>query len=287
MGAAHGIGWLPPEWGEGLRARDEIDALLTLLEPASGTSQNTIRIPHPDGHDLDAVLEFPVGLPRAFALFAHCFTCGKNLPGATRISRALARHGIATLRFDFTGLGGSEGDFAGTSFRSNVADLRVAADWLRENHRAPALLIGHSLGGAAVLAAAPSVPESRGVATIGAPAHPAHVLHLLGDDVENIREHGEAVVTLAGRKFTIGSRFLDDMENLGHEDTIARLDRDLLILHSPTDEIVAIEHAGKIYSAARHPKSFHSLAGADHLLSAPGQAGYAAGVIAAWSERFV
>lgn len=286
MGAAHGLAWLPPHWTEGLRTNDEIDALLTLLEPDSKTSQTTIRIPHPDGHDLEAVLELPVGPPRAFALFAHCFTCGKNLPGPTRISRALARHGIATLRFDFTGIGGSEGDFAGTSFRSNVADLRVAADWLRENHRAPSLLIGHSLGGAAVLAASPSIPESKGVATIGAPSDPAHVLHLLGEDVDAIREHGEAVVTLAGRKFTIGSRFLDDMENLGHDETIATLDRDLLILHSPTDEIVGIENAGKIYSAAKHPKSFHSLTGADHLLTDPAQADYAAGIIAAWSQRF-
>lgn len=287
MGAAHGTAWMPLSWIEGLRANDEIDALLSLLEPCSKSKVVVARIKHPDGHTLDGILQLPVGPPRAFALFAHCFTCGKSLRGATRVSQELARHGIATLRFDFTGIGGSEGDFAGTSFRSNVADLQVAADWLRENHRAPVLLIGHSLGGAAVLAAAAAIPESRGVATIGAPADPAHVLHLLGDDVETIREHGEAVVTLAGRKFTIGSRFLDDMENLSHEETIAHLDRDLLILHSPTDEIVGIENAGKIYSAARHPKSFHSLAGADHLLTGFAQADYAAGIIAAWASRFV
>ncbi len=287
MGAAHGTAWMPASWIEGLRANDEIQALLTILEPSSKSTLRSVRIPHPEGHQLDGVLEFPAGPPRAFALFAHCFTCGKSLRGATRVSQALACHGIATLRFDFTGIGGSEGDFAGTSFRSNVADLQVAAGWLRENHRAPVLLIGHSLGGAAVLAAAPAIPESKGVATIGAPADPAHILNLLGEDVAAIRKHGEAVVTLAGRKFTIGSRFLDDLENLGHNETIALLDRDLLILHSPTDEIVGIENAGNIYSAARHPKSFHSLAGADHLLTDPAQADYAAGIIAAWASRFV
>lgn len=287
MGASHGLAWLPPRWTEELEAYDEIEALLTLLDPRSKPLLETVRIPHPEGHHLDGLLELPVAAPRAYALFAHCFTCGKSLRGATQVSRSLARHGIATLRFDFTGIGGSAGDFAGTSFRSNVADLQVAAGWLRENHRAPTLLIGHSLGGAAVLAAAPSIPESKGVATIGAPADPAHVLGLLGEDIDAIREHGEAVVTLAGRKFTIGSRFLDDMENLNHEDTIARLGGDLLILHSPTDEIVDIGNAGKIYSAARHPKSFHSLAGADHLLTDPSQADYAAGIIAAWATRFV
>lgn len=287
MGAAHGTAWMPLSWSDGLRAHDEIEALITLLEPGSRSTVQTVRIPHPEGHQLEGVVEFPAGPPRVFALYAHCFTCGKSLRGATRVSQALARHGIATLRFDFTGIGGSEGDFAGTSFRSNVADLEVAADWLRENHRAPVLLIGHSLGGAAVLAAAPGIPESKGVATIGAPADPAHVLNLLGEDVATIREHGEAVVTLAGRKFTIGSRFLDDLENLGHSETIALLDRDLLILHSPTDKVVGIENAGKIYSAARHPKSFHSLAGADHLLTDPAQADYTAGIIAAWACRFV
>lgn len=286
MGAAHGTAWMPLSWIEGLRENDEIEALLTLLEPCSKSSLKPVKIPHLEGHVLDGILELPVGPPRAFSLFAHCFTCGKSLRGATRISQALARHGIATLRFDFTGIGGSEGDFAGTSFRSNVADLEVAASWLRENHRAPVLLIGHSLGGAAALAAAPAIPESKGVATIGAPADPAHVLHLLGEDVETIREKGEAVVSLAGRTFTIGSRFLDDMENLSHDETIAGLGRDLLILHSPSDEIVPIGDAGKIYSAARHPKSFISLAGADHLLTDPVQAEYAAGIIAAWASRF-
>lgn len=287
MGAAYGTAWIPLSWCEALRAHDEIEALFTLLAPCTKSTPQFVRILHPEGHQLAGILHFPAESPRAFALFAHCFTCGKSLRAATRISQALARHGIATLCFDFTGIGGSEGDFAGTSFASNVADLQVAANWLRENHRAPVLLIGHSLGGAAVLAAAPAIPESRGVATIGAPADPAHVLHLLGENVAAIREHGEAVVTLAGRKFTIGSRFLDDLENLGHDEIITHLGRDLLILHSPTDEIVGVENGGKIYSAARHPKSFHSLAGADHLLTEPAQADYAAGIIAAWASRFV
>lgn len=287
MGAAHGTDWMPHAWLDELNARSEVEALLQLIDPAPAHRSEKVVIPHPDGHQLDGVLDLPAGPPKAYALYAHCFTCGKNLRGATRLSRLLAAEGIATLRFDFTGIGESEGDFAGTSFLSNVQDLKVAADWMRTHHRAPTLLIGHSLGGAAVLSAAGEVPECKGVATIGAPSDPAHVTHLFEDSVETIRSQGRATVCLAGRKFTIGSRFLDDLENLGHQEKIAKLGRDLLILHSPTDDTVSIEHAGRIYSAAKHPKSFHSLAGADHLLTRPAQADYAAGIIAAWASRFV
>ena len=287
MGAAHGLAWLPNEWLGGLNQRDEIEALLTLAGISSEPAISHHTIPHPDGHTLSAVLDLPADPPRAFALFAHCFTCGKNFRAASRIARRLAHEGIATLRFDFTGIGSSKGDFSGTSFLSNIEDLRITADWLRQHYRAPTLLIGHSLGGAAVLAAAPHIPECRAVATIGAPADPAHVIHLIADDLETIRREGKATVTLAGRQFTIGSRFLDDMENLSHEQTIAALDRELLIMHAPGDSIVPLENAGRIYSAARHPKSFVALAGADHLLNAPADADYAARLIATWASRCV
>lgn len=287
MGAAHGTDWMPRAWVDELKARPRVEALLELMEPVARHRSENLSIPHPEGHQLTGILDLPTGPPKAYALFAHCFTCGKNLRGATRLSRLLAAEGIATLRFDFTGIGESEGDFSGTSFLSNVEDIKVVADWMRANHRAPTLLIGHSLGGAAVLSAAGDVPECKGVATIGAPSDPAHVTHLFEDSVETIRSEGRATVCLAGRKFTIGSRFLDDLEDLDHQQKIAQLRRDLLILHSPTDDTVSIEHAGRIYSAAKHPKSFHSLAGADHLLTDPAQADYAAGIIAAWASRFV
>ncbi len=286
FGAASGSAWIPPAWRDELRAGAELEALLQLLEPEPKRLPQHLQIPHPDGHLLDGVLDLPAGPPKAFALYAHCFTCGKNLRGATRLSRLLAASGIATLRFDFTGLGESEGDFADTSFLSNVAELRVAADWMRENHRAPTLLIGHSLGGAAVLAAARGIPECQGVATIGAPSDPAHVTHLFEGSLDDIRRDGSAKVRLAGRELTIGKTFLDDLEGLEHDGAIAGLGRDLLILHSPTDEIVSVDHARRIYEAAKHPKSFHSLAGADHLLTEPAQADYAAGVITAWAARF-
>jgi len=287
MGASHGLSWLLPAWLDELRAAREIEALLVLLGASGTTTTRKVSIPHPDGHALAGVLDLPAAPLRAYALFAHCFTCGKNLRGSSRIGRMLAEKGIATLRFDFTGIGSSEGDFSGTSFLSNVDDIRVAADWLRENHRAPTLLIGHSLGGAAVLAAARLVPETKDVATIGAPCHPEHVIRLFEDSLETIRRDGQATVTLAGRKFTIGSRFLDEMENISHHETIAALGCNLLIMHSPQDEIVPLENAGHIYSAAKHPKSFHALAGADHLLTRNEDADYAAAIIAAWAGRFV
>jgi putative redox protein len=244
--------------------------------------------PNQAGQRLAALLELPAGgRPRAYALFAHCFTCGKDNLAAARIARALSERGIAVLRFDFTGLGASEGEFANTHFSSNVADLVAAADHLRRTHRAPALLIGHSLGGAAVLAAAADLPEVRAVATIGAPADPAHVTGLFRDHLDEIRKHGEVEVQLEGRPFRIRRAFLDDVAEQKLVWHITRLKRALLVMHAPADQTVGIENAGEIFAAAKHPKSFLSLDHADHLLSRKGDAAYAGNVIAAWAERYL
>jgi putative redox protein len=239
------------------------------------------------GERLSALLDRPGGKPRAYALFAHCFTCGKDNHAARRISAGLTALGIATLRFDFTGLGSSEGEFADTTFSSNVSDLVAAARSMREQGQAPAILIGHSLGGAAVLAAAASIPEARAVATIAAPADPAHVTHLFRDRVGAIRDAGELEVSLGGRPFRIRREFLDDIETHRQAERIAALRKALLVFHSPTDETVGIENATAIFVAAKHPKSFVSLAGADHLLSQKADAAYVANVLAAWAERYL
>jgi putative redox protein len=239
------------------------------------------------GGTLAGRLDRPEGEPRAFALFAHCFTCGKDVLAAARIAAALNREGIAVLRFDFTGIGSSEGEFANTDFSSNVADLIAAADHLREAHRAPAILIGHSLGGAAVLAAAAQIPEARAVATIAAPADPAHVVGLFEDELETIEEAGEAEVRLAGRSFRIARRFVDDVRGHRLESRIADLRRALLVFHSPFDEAVGIDNATRIFVAAKHPKSFVSLDRADHMLSDADDAEYAARVLATWSSRYI
>jgi uncharacterized OsmC-like protein/alpha-beta hydrolase superfamily lysophospholipase len=240
-----------------------------------------------EGQRLAGLLDNPVGEARAYALFAHCFTCGKDVHAAKRIAQALTGLGIGVLRLDFTGLGASEGEFANTTFSSNVADLVAAADQLRKVKRAPAILIGHSLGGAAVLAAAARVPEARAVVTIAAPSDPAHVAGLFRDRLGEIAATGEIDVTLAGRPFRIRRAFLDDVAEQHLSARIADLRRALLIFHSPTDEIVGIDNASRIFAAARHPKSFVSLAGADHLLSARSDAAYVANVIAAWAERYL
>jgi uncharacterized OsmC-like protein/pimeloyl-ACP methyl ester carboxylesterase len=240
-----------------------------------------------EGHQLAAALDLPEGEPRAYALFAHCFTCGKDGLAAARIARALAAKGIAVLRFDFTGLGSSEGEFANATFSSNVADLVLAADHLRKTRKAPAILIGHSLGGAAVLAAAGRIPEARAVVTIGAPSDPAHITGLFKDRIEEIRKQGKVEVSLAGRPFHITSQFLDDIAEHGLMAQVAGLHKALLVMHAPTDDIVGIDNATRIFVTAKHPKSFVSLAGADHLLTDRGDAPYVAEVIAAWATRYL
>jgi putative redox protein len=239
------------------------------------------------GHQLAAALDLPDGEPHAYALFAHCFTCGKDVLAARRIAIALAAKGIATLRFDFTGIGSSEGDFANSTFSSNVADLVRAAEHLRQTRSAPAILIGHSLGGAAILAAAGQIPEARAVITIAAPSDPAHVTGLFADHVDNIRAQGQAQVALAGRPFTIKREFLDDVAENGLMEKIKTLHKALLVMHSPTDDTVGIDNATRIFVAAKHPKSFVSLAGADHLLSDRRDSAYVADMIAAWATRYV
>jgi len=240
-----------------------------------------------DGSELAARLDLPAGPPRAYALFAHCFTCTKDIFAASRIADGLTAAGIAVLRFDFTGLGHSQGEFANANFSSNVADLVRAADMLRETRQAPQILIGHSLGGAAVLAAAGEVPECRAVATIAAPFDPGHVAHLFAGAADEIAAAGEAEVEIAGRRFTIRRQFLDDIAEQPQRERIANLRKALLVFHGPRDEIVGIDNASEIFIAARHPKSFVSLDDADHLLTRRADAGYVADVLAAWAGRYL
>ena len=250
-------------------------------------SSRPVSFPGAFGTTLAARLDAPAGAPRAFALFAHCFTCSKESKAAATISAALAEHGIAVLRFDFTGLGGSEGDFANTNFSSNVDDLVAAADFLRREHRAPALLVGHSLGGTAVLAAAPRIPEALAVATLGSPFDPEHVLGLLKDYVGKIESEGDATVDLAGRAFHIKRQFLDDIRARKVGGVLGQLGKALMVMHSPRDTIVNIDNASKIFLAARHPKSFASLDPADHLLTRREDAAYAGQLLAAWAARYL
>lgn len=246
-----------------------------------------LQFPGYSGENLAARLDAPDAAPRAYALFAHCFTCSKDIVAASRISALLVERGFAVLRFDFTGLGMSDGEFANTNFSSNVADLVKAADYLREHHAAPTLLIGHSLGGAAVLAAASEIDEVTAVATIGAPAEPLHVQKQLGDTVDQIKEKGELEVQLGGRPFTIQKQFLDDLEASTICKRVQNLGRALLVMHSPVDEIVDIDNARQLFVAAKHPKSFISLDDADHLLRKRRDAEYAASVLAAWAWRYL
>jgi uncharacterized protein len=239
-----------------------------------------------EGQILAARLDAPDDEPRAYALFAHCFTCGKDVFAASRIAQRLTEHRIAVLRFDFTGIGASEGEFANTNFSSNVSDLVAAAGHLRQIYKAPALLIGHSLGGAAVLAAAGEVPEAKAVVTIAAPSDPAHVTGLFRDRIPEIEAQGEAEVQLAGRAFRIQRQFLLDAAEHKLTAKVAALRRALLVLHSPTDATVDIANATRIFTAAKHPKSYVSLDRADHLLSGRAHAVYAANVIAAWAEPY-
>lgn len=245
------------------------------------------RFSSKNGELLDGRIDRPAGKPRAWALFAHCFTCGKDLPSARILAQTLAAEGIAVLRFDFTGLGGSAGDFANTNFSSNKEDLISAANWLRDNEDAPALLLGHSLGGAAALAIAEEIPELRAIATIGAPSDPRHIRHLFGQHVQTIEEQGEVEVELAGRPFTVRKQLLEDISIARLEPKVRALRKALLILHSPTDDVVGIDNAGELFGWAKHPKSFLTLDGADHLLKRRGDAVFAAQAIATWASRYL
>lgn len=240
-----------------------------------------------DGSTLAARLDLPAGEVTATALFAHCFTCSKDIPAAKRISQRLAQRGLAVLRFDFTGLGHSEGEFANTNFSTNVADLVLAAQALADRHSAPQLLIGHSLGGAAVLRAAAQIPSARAVTTIGAPFDPGHVAHLFGEQLADIQSNGCAPVDLAGRPFAINKQFLDDIAAQEMGPAIASLHKALLVLHAPTDDTVGIENAADIFMAAKHPKSFVTLDDADHLITRIKDAVYVADTLQAWASRYV
>jgi putative redox protein len=239
------------------------------------------------GCRLAATLDRPEGEPTAYALFAHCFTCSKDFLAPVRVGQALAEHGVAMLRFDFTGLGQSCGELEDTGFSTNVDDVIAAAAFLRERHGAPALLLGHSLGGAAVLAAASRIPEVRAVVTIAAPSRPAGLRRLVDPVADRLRRDGTAEILVAGRPFTIGRRFLDDMERFTLEEIMRDLRAALLVLHSPADETVPPEAAREIFDRARHPKSFVSLDDADHLLSRRADAEWVAGVVLAWSARYL
>ena len=241
-----------------------------------------------NGYELSAQIDFPVDQkPLAYAIFAHCFTCSKNLLAIKHISRGLTSKGIAVLLFDFTGLGGSEGEFESTTFTSNIQDIFAAADFLTENYESPKIIIGHSLGGAAALFAGSQLDCIEAVVTIGAPFDPYHVTKLLSEKIDDIKETGKATVNIGSRPFTIAKGFIDDLENHEPEKVAKELRKALLILHSPQDTIVGIENAAKIYSAAIHPKSFISLDGADHLLSKRADSTYAGNMIAAWVEKYL
>ena len=247
-----------------------------------------VKFKNHNGYELSARLEFPPDShPYAFAIFAHVFTGNKNLTATRHISRSLTQHGIGVLRFDFTGLGESEGDFADTNFTSNVEDLLAAAEFLEKFYEAPKILIGHSLGGAAVVFAAAQIESIKAVATIGAPSEPEHVTHLLDDKIEDIEEKGVANVSIGGRSFTIKKQFLDDLRSKNMFDILKRMHKAILVLHSPQDTVVEIENAAKIYHAAHHPKSFVSLDGADHMLSNKVDAAYVGNLVSSWMTRYV
>jgi putative redox protein len=247
-----------------------------------------VRFPNDSGQMLAGRLDMPPnGTPRAYALYAHCFTCGKDVRSAVNIGRALAREGIAMLRFDFTGLGESEGDFADTTFSGNVADLKAAARFLTEKYQAPKILIGHSLGGTAVLEAAHDIPSSVAVASIGAPSDPEHVAMLLGPAREKIEEEGVATVTLVGREFRFKKSFLDDLKMRPWAANLRNMRKALLVFHSPVDKTVDISNAAQIFGAALHPKSFISLNEADHLLTRETDSEYVGLILGAWASKYL
>ncbi len=251
-------------------------------------ASKSIKFKNDRGLELSGKLEFPLTKkPDAFAIFSHVFTGSKNLNATRNISRALTLNGIAVLRFDFTGLGDSQGDFAESNFSTNVADIMAASKYLEENHSAPSILIGHSLGGAAAIYAAKKIDSIKAVCTIGAPSEPQHVTHLFGLSLETIEKDGEAEVTIGGRKFIIKRQFIEDIRAVDLEAITRDLKKAILILHSPQDNVVEIENAAKIYHAAHHPKSFITLNNADHMLSNKDDAYYAAHVISSWVKRYI
>jgi len=247
-----------------------------------------VNFQNKEAQTLAGRLEMPANQkPHNFAIFAHCFTCNKNLSAVKNISSALVAAGFGVLRFDFTGLGESDGDFENTNFSGNVEDLIAAAKYLEENYQAPSLLVGHSLGGTAVIIAANALPNVKAVVTVGAPSDPAHVKHLFGDSIDAIKSEGKATVNLSGRPFTIKKHFLEDLENQSLAKVVKNFGKALLVLHSPQDSLVEIKNAEEIYAAARHPKSFVSLDGADHLLTRKEDSIYVGEVIAGWASRYV
>ncbi len=240
------------------------------------------------GEKLAGRIDLPVtGEPIGFALYAHCFTCTKNLRAIGRITEGLAQHGIATLRFDFTGLGHSDGDFSDSNFTSSVQDFIAAAHMLRDEYEAPEIVVGHSLGGAIALSATAQLPRVKAVVTIAAPSSPAHIKRHLAGDLARIKADGEAQVSLGGRSFTIRDQLLENVDDIDLHAAIASLGRPLLVLHSPIDNTVGISNAGVIFTAARHPKSFVSLDTTDHLITDDGDARYVAEVIASWATRYI
>lgn len=236
---------------------------------------------------LAATLDKPDGEVAAYALFAHCFTCTKDIFSAARIAKMLRGKGVAVLRFDFTGLGGSEGDFANTNFSSNIEDLVAAANYMRDELEAPSIIIGHSLGGSAVLAAAHQIPESKAIVTIGSPSNVSHIAQHFDRERTEILEKGEAEVCLAGRPFRIKKQFIDDIEGMKLEEYVRNLNKALLVMHAPRDETVSIDNAVEIFGWAKHPKSYVSLDDADHLISGKKDAQYIAGLIAAWIVKYI
>lgn len=247
-----------------------------------------LEFPGSTGDMLSARIDLPEeDSPRAYLLFAHCFTCSKNLKAVGNIARALTGQDFAVFRFDFTGLGESEGDFANTNFSSNIEDLIAAADYMENEHRAPDIMVGHSLGGAAVLQAAHRIENCKAVATVGAPANPEHVKQNFGAKLDEIEEKGEAEVTLGGRAFKIKKQFLDDLEKPNMDKRIKNLKRALLVFHSPVDNTVGIENAAGIFKQARHPKSFISLDHADHLLTNEDDSKYVGTMLATWAAKYL
>jgi putative redox protein len=250
-------------------------------------TKERVTFANQDGAELAAILELPDAKISYYALFAHCFTCGKDILAATRIANTLALSGVAVLRFDFTGLGDSQGEFSNTNFSSNVADLLSASNFLRNNYQAPQLLVGHSLGGTAALHAAGDISECKAVVTIGSPATADHLLGLFKQDVEKIKQDGVAIVDIAGRNFDIQQQFIDDLKSHSTENKIAKLRKALLVFHSPIDEVVSIDQAGIIFTKAKHPKSFITLDNANHLVTSNSDASYVANTIVAWAQRYI